>query len=351
MRETDRQADNLRAELSPISEELDELLYKIPNPALPDVTVSPDEKDNEVVRVVGEKPTFDFKPLDHMTIGEKLGIIDSERAAKTSGARFTYLKGDGALLELALVSYALSVAAKHGFTPMMVPHLVTAKAMRAMGYLEHGGHEEIYYLAKDNLYLIGTAEQSIGPMHMDEIIPAENLPLRYIGFSPCYRREAGSYGKDTKGILRVHQFDKVEMFTFSEPGTSDAEHELILSIEEELMQGLKVPYHVLKMVTGDLGLPAARKYDIEAWLPSQETYRETHSSSSCTDFQARRLNTRYKKEGEKPEFLHTLNGTAFAIGRTIIAILENYQQADGSVTIPEVLIPFMGGKTKLSPKA
>lgn len=350
MRETDRQADNLRAELSPISEELDELLYKIPNPALPDVTVSPDEKDNEVVRVVGEKPVFDFQPQDHMTIGEKLGIIDSERATKTSGARFTYLKGDGALLELALVSYALTVAAKHGFTPMMVPHLVTAKAMRAMGYLEHGGHEEIYYLAKDNLYLIGTAEQSIGPMHMDEIIPAENLPLRYIGFSPCYRREAGSYGKDTKGILRVHQFDKVEMFTFSEPGTSDAEHELILSIEEELMQGLKIPYHVLKMVTGDLGLPAARKYDIEAWLPSQETYRETHSSSSCTDFQARRLNTRYKKDGEKPEFLHTLNGTAFAIGRTIIAILENYQQADGSVIIPEILIPFMGGKSKLSPK-
>lgn len=351
MRETDRQADNLRAELSPISEELDELLYKIPNPALPDVTVSPDEKDNEVVRVVGDKPVFDFEPQDHMTIGEKLGIIDSERAAKTSGARFTYLKGDGALLELALVSYALSVAAKHGFTPMMVPHLVTAKAMRAMGYLEHGGHEEIYYLAKDNLYLIGTAEQSIGPMHMDEVIPAENLPLRYIGFSPCYRREAGSYGKDTKGILRVHQFDKVEMFTFSEPGTSDAEHELILSIEEELMQGLKIPYHVLKMVTGDLGLPAARKYDIEAWLPSQETYRETHSSSSCTDFQARRLNTRYKKDGEKPEFLHTLNGTAFAIGRTIIAILENYQQADGSVVIPEILVPFMGGKTKLTPKA
>ncbi len=351
MREIDRQADNSRTELLPLQEELDELLYKIPNPALPDVKISPDEKDNEVVRLVGEIPKFDFAPLDHMSIGEKLGIIDSERAAKTSGARFTYLKGDGALLELALVSYALSVAAKHGFTPVMVPHLVTAKAMRAMGYLEHGGHEEIYYLAKDNLYLIGTSEQSIGPMHSDEVIAAENLPLRYIGFSPCYRREAGSYGKDTKGILRVHQFDKVEMFTFATPETSDAEHELILSIEEELMQGLKIPYHVIKMVTGDLGLPAARKYDIEAWLPSQETYRETHSTSSCTDFQARRLNTRYKQGTDKPEFLHTLNGTAFAIGRTIIAILENFQQADGSVLIPEVLVPFMGGKTKLLPKA
>lgn len=351
MRETDRRADNLRTEMSPLTEELDELLYRIPNPALPDVKVSPDEKDNEEIRVVGEKPNFSFTPKDHMEIGEKLGIIDSERAAKTSGARFTYLSGEGALLEFALIQLAMNTAMKHGFRPIMVPHLVTAKAMRAMGYLEHGGHEEIYYLPKDNLYLIGTSEQSIGPMHQEEVLPAESLPLRYIGFSPCYRREAGSYGKDTKGILRVHQFDKVEMFTFSTPETSDAEHELILSIEEELMQALGLPYHVIKMVTGDLGLPAARKYDIEAWLPSQETYRETHSTSSCTDFQARRLNTRYKNENGKPEFVHTLNGTAFAIGRTIIAILENYQQEDGSVIIPEILRPLMGGLAKLSPKS
>lgn len=348
MRVLDRKADDLSAEMKPADEELTELLYRIPNPACADVKVSPDETDNEVVRVVGEKPTFDFTPRDHMELGTMLDIIDTERAAKVSGARFYYLKGDGALLEMALQQYALSVAMKHGFKPMIVPHLITAKSMRAMGYLEHGGHDEIYYLPKDNLYLIGTSEQSIGPMHMDEILPEEQLPLRYIGFSPSYRRESGSYGKDTKGILRVHQFNKVEMFSFSSPEQSDAEHDLILAIEEELMQGLKIHYHLIKMVTGDLGLPAARKYDIEAWMPSQDTYRETHSTSTCTDFQARRLNTRYRKEGGKPEFVHTINGTAFS-GRPIIAILENFQEADGSVRIPEILVPFMGGKTHLRP--
>lgn len=348
MRLLDRKADDLQVELAPIDEELSDLLYRIPNPACADVKVSPDEKENEVLRVVGEKPTFSFPVRDHMELGILLDIIDTERAAKVSGARFYYLKGDGALLEFALLQYALSVAMKRGFRPILVPHLITAKSMRAMGYLEHGGHDEIYYLPKDNLYLIGTSEQAIGPMHMDEILPAEQLPLRYIGFSPSYRRESGSYGKDTKGILRVHQFDKVEMFSFSTPEQSDAEHELILSIEEELMQGLKLPYHLIKMVTGDLGLPAARKYDIEAWMPSQETYRETHSTSTCTDFQARRLNTRYRKEGEKPEFVHTINGTAFS-GRPLIAILENFQEEDGSVRIPDVLVPYMGGKTHLRP--
>ena len=348
MRLLDRKADDLQTEMKPAEEELNELLYRIPNPACEDVKVSPDEKDNEILRVVGEKPVFNFKPRDHMELGILLDIIDTERAAKVSGARFYYLKGDGVLLEMALQQYALSVATKQGFRPVIVPHLISAKSMRAMGYLEHGGHDEIYYLPKDNLYLIGTSEQAIGPMHMDEIIPAHQLPLRYIGISPSYRRESGTYGKDTKGILRVHQFNKVEMFSFSTPEQSDTEHELILAIEEELMQGLKLPYHLIKMVTGDLGLPAARKYDIEAWIPSQETYRETHSTSTCTDFQARRLNTRFRKEGEKPEFVHTINGTAFS-GRPIIAILENFQEADGSVRIPDILVPFMGGKTHLRP--
>ncbi|MBU4315204.1 serine--tRNA ligase, partial [Patescibacteria group bacterium] len=264
-------------------------------------------------------------------------------------ARFTYLKGDGVLLEFALIQYALQTVAKHGFTPVITPHMVKPEVMRAMGYLEHGGHDEIYYLSKDNMYLIGTSEQSVGAMHMDEILDGAKLPIRYVGFSPCYRREAGSYGKDTKGILRVHQFDKVEMFSFSTPENSDAEHNLILEIEETLMQGLKIPYRVIKMVTGDLGLPAARKYDIEAWMPSQKVYRETHSCSSCTDFQARRLNTRYKIGDGKPQLVHTLNGTTFAIGRTLIAILENFQQEDGSVIVPEVLRPFMGGKDRLIP--
>jgi len=213
--------------------------------------------------------------------------------------------------------------------------------MRAMGFLEHGGHDEIYYLPKDNLYLIGTAEQALGPVHMDETLPETKLPLRYVGFSPCYRREAGSYGKDTRGIIRVHQFEKLEMFSFTTPDQADAEHELLLKIEEDLVQGLNLPYRVIKQVTGDLGLPAARKYDIETWLPSQNTYRETHSTSNCTDFQARRLNTKYKA-ADGSQFVYTLNGTALALGRTIVAILENYQQADGSVRVPEVLRPYLG---------
>ncbi len=349
MRVIDRKADELKAELTPLKDELDELLYKIPNPAMPDVKVAASEEENEVVKTVGEKTKFDFEPKDHLELGEALDIIDMESAAQACGARFTYLKGDGALLEFALIQYALSVAQKHGFVPVIVPHLVNPKSMRAMGYLEHGGHDEIYFLAKDNQYLIGTSEQSIGPMHMNKTFDEKELPLRYIGFSPCYRREAGSYGKDTKGILRVHQFDKLEMFSFTHPDVSNDEHEFILSIEEELMQGLGLPYQVIKMVTGDLGLPAARKYDIEAWMPAQDAYRETHSCSTTTDFQARRLNTRFKDKNGEVRFVHTLNGTAFAIGRTLIAILENYQQADGSIVIPEVLQPFMG-KEKIEAK-
>ncbi len=340
MRRIDRKADELKAELTPQAEELDELLYKIPNPACEDVKISPTEDDNEVIKTVGEKPDFDFPVKDHVELGEALGLIDMERAAKASGARFAYLKGDGALLHFALIQYALQTIVKRGFTPVVPPTLVSARAMRAMGYLEHGGHDEIYYLAKDNQYLTGTSEQSIGPMHMDEVLDVTE-PIRYVGVSPCYRREAGSYGKDTKGIIRVHQFDKVEMFSFCNPETSEQEHEMILEIEEELMRGLGLHYQVIKMVTGDLGLPAARKYDIETWIPSQDAFRETHSTSTCTDFQARRLNTRFKDKDGKMQFVHTLNGTAFAIGRTIVAIVENYQQKDGSIVVPEVLRPWM----------
>ena len=350
MRLIDRKAETLESEYNPLLEELSELLYKIPNPALSDVKIGQSEAENEVVREVGDRPVFDFKTRDHQELGEILGIIDTERATKVSGARFVYFTGDGALLEFALVQYAMSVAARHGFIPATVPHLVSARVMRAMGYLEHGGHDEIYYLPKDNLYLIGTAEQSLGAMHMDETLAAKQLPIRYIGYSPCYRREAGSYGKDTRGIIRVHQLDKVEMFSFTTPEESDNEHQLLLSIEEELMQGLGIPYRVIKQCTGDLGLPAARKFDIEAWIPSQEKYRETHSTSTCTDFQSRRLNTRYKDAEGETKFVHTLNGTAFAIGRTLVAILENYQRQDGSVNIPSVLEPYMAGKTHLQPR-
>lgn len=348
MRGVDAQADKLNEVFVPLEAELAELLYKIPNPPLADVRIGKTDEENVVLRTVGDVPVFDFAPKDHMEIGEALGIIDTARAAKVSGARFTYFVGDGALLELALVDFALKTAMKHGFTPVTVPHLVNANAMRAMGYLEHGGHDEIYYLPKDNLYLIGTSEQALGPMHTDEILDAAALPLRYVGVSPCYRRESGSYGKDTKGIIRLHQFTKVEMFSFCGADVSADEHARMLAIEEELMQALGIPYHVLDIVSGDLGLPAAKKWDIEAWFPSQERYRETHSTSNCTDFQARRLNTRIRN-AEGVEIAHTVNGTAFS-GRPIAAILENFQQADGSVRVPEVLQAYMG-KSVLMPKA
>ena len=347
MRIVDRRGDDIKAELSPLEEELSEMLYRIPNPPAENVKIAASEEENEVLRTIGEKPDFRFTPKNHQELGENLGIIDKERAAQVSGARFTYIKGDGARLQLALIQLALSETGKHGFVPVFVPNMIGARAMRAMGYLEHGGHDEIYYLNKDNMYLIGTSEQAIGPMHMDETLDEEHLPLRYVGISPCYRREAGSYGKDTKGILRMHQFDKVEMFSFVHPEKSDEEHELLLSIEESLMQQLGIPYQVIGIVSGDLGLPAARKYDIEAWVPTQEAYRETHSCSTTTDFQTRRLNTRFKNKEGKTEYVHALNGTVFAIGRILVAILENFQNEDGSVTIPEVLRPYLGGQEKL----
>lgn len=344
MRAVDGNSAELQAEIAPLESELRDLLFRIPNPALADVKVGKDESENEILRIVGTKPVFDFAVKDHLEIGEHLDIIDVERGVKSTASRFGYIKGDGARLQMALMMYAMNVTAKHGFTPMFVPDLVNETIMRAMGYLEHGGEDEIYHLQKDNLYLIGTAEQPLGAYHADEILDAKQLPIRYVGMSACFRREAGSYGKDTKGIIRMHQFDKIEMFSFTTPETSNTEHELLSSIEEELMQGLGLHYQVIKQCTGDLGLPAARKFDIETWIPSQNTFRETHSTSTCTDFQSRRLNTRYRNSEGQAAFVHTLNGTAFAVGRTLVAILENYQNADGSVTVPEVLRPFMGGQ-------
>ena len=241
----------------------------------------------------------------------------------------------------ALIQYALSALVKEGFMPVIPPHMIFTKAMAAMGYLDHGGEEEIYHLKNDDAVLIGTSEQAIGPMFMDEILDGEKFPLRFVGFSPCYRREAGSYGKDMKGILRMHQFDKVEMFSFTDAEHSDSEHEFLLSMQEHLMQGLKLPYRVMKLCSGDTGAPSSRTYDIETWIPSQDKYRETHSTSNTTDFQTRRLNTRFKKDGSK-QLAHALNGTAFAIGRTLIAIMENYQQEDGSIVVPEVLRTWVG---------
>ncbi len=351
MKSSDRDSDRLAAEIRGLEEQLVALLYQIPNLPKDDVKVGKDENDNEELRRVGEPQQLDFKARDHVALGELLNIVDTKRAARTSGTRFGYLKNGGALLELALINYALDILLEHGFQFVVPPTLIKKEAMHAMGYLEHGGEQEIYHLPKDELYLVGTSEQSIGPMHLDEVLKETGLPLRYVGFSSCFRREAGAYGKDTRGILRVHQFDKVEMFSFTTPEQSDAEQEFFLALEEKLMQGLGIPYRVLKMCTGDLGPQAARKYDIEAWIPSENRYRETHSTSNCTDFQARRLKTRYKTKAGKNEYVHTVNGTAFAIGRTLIALLENFQNYDGSVDIPLALQPYMRGITKLEPES
>lgn len=324
-----------------VKEELDLWLLKIPNPAKSDVKVGKDESENEVIRTFKDPVKFDFTPKDHMDLGEALDIIDVERAAKVSGARFAYLKNDGVLLEFALVQFALEVLTKEGFTPVIPPTLIKRETMEGLGYMENGGEDDMFSLAKDDMFLVGTAEHSLVPMHMNETLNGKELPKRYVGFSSAFRREAGSYGKDTKGILRVHQFDKVEMVSFVKKGEDEEELQKLLSFEEKLFQALDIPYQVIQMCTGDLGFPAAKKFDIEAWLPSQDKYREVTSVSTVTDFQSRRLKIRYKI-GDVTEYAYVLNGTAFAIGRTIIAILENYQQEDGSVVVPEVLRKYLG---------
>lgn len=328
-------------ELQKIEAEYKEALFELPNLPAPDVKIGKNDTENEVIRKWGKIPKFGFEPKDHLILGENLGIIDAQRAVKVSGARFTYLKGDAVLLEFALVQFVMETLLRESFIPVVPPVLIRKESMRAMGYMEHGGEEDMYVLDKDDLILVGTSEQAIGPMHMGETFDAKSLPLRYAGFSSCFRREAGSYGKDTRGILRLHQFDKVEMFSYVTPEESDHEHEFLLSIEEKFLQALGIPYQVVKMCSGDLGLPASRKYDLEAWIPSQGKYRELTSTSTVTDFQARRLNIKYQ-DGDKKEYVHMLNGTGLAIGRTIVAIVENYQQKDGSVKIPKVLQKWMG---------
>ena len=355
MRELDKNTDRLNKTLKQLQEEFNDLMYQIPNLPLKDVPVGKSEKENIVLRKAGELPKFDFKPKNYLEIAEKLDLIDVKRAAKVSGTRFGYLKREAAQLEFALINLALDTLTEEGFVPVVPPVMIKPEMMGGMGYIkknvkcqmsnvkcEKWKGEEVYFLRNDDLVLVGTSEQSIGVMHADEILDEKELPRRYIGFSTCFRREAGAYGKDTKGILRVHQFDKIEMFSFCHPEKSKEEHQFLLSMEEKLMRALKIPYQVVQMCTGDLGDPAAAKYDIEAWMPGQNCYRETHSTSNCTDFQARRLNIRYRNpETQKLEFVHTLNGTALAIGRTLIAIIENYQQKDGSIKVPEILQKYL----------
>jgi seryl-tRNA synthetase len=326
--------------LKAVLEELKIELLKIPNLPKDDVKVGKNDTQNNVIKKVGKPEKFNFKPKDHLEIGEGLDIIDIERAAKISGARFYFLKNEGVLLEFALRELAFEILLKENFIPVLPPVFIKKEIMKGLGYMENGGDEDMYIFEKDNLVLVGTSEQSIVSMHKDEILNEKDLPKRYAGFSTCFRREAGSYGKDTRGILRAHQFDKIEMVSFIKHGEDDREHEYLLSLEEKLLQALEIPYQVVKMCTGDLGFPAARKYDLEAWIPSENKYREVTSASTTTDFQSRRLNIKYSTKQNVKEFVTILNGTAFST-RPIIAILENHQQEDGSVIIPKALQKYL----------
>jgi seryl-tRNA synthetase len=334
------------AEQTEADAELRAATYSIGNLVDPQAPVG-GEADSVVIETIGEVPSYDFEVKDHVEIGTAIGAIDFERGAKVSGARFYFLTGPGALLELALVNLAMEQAVAAGFTPVIAPALVKPEAMEGTGYL--GAHSsEVYRLADDDLYLVGTSEVAIAAMHSDEVLDLAGLPRRYAGFSSCFRREAGSYGQDTKGIIRVHWFDKVEMFSFVAPEDAKAEHQRLLAWEKEFLAKLELPYQVLDIATGDLGSSAARKFDCEAWFPSQDKYRELTSTSNCTTFQARRLAIRYRGDAG-PAPLATLNGTLCAIARTIACLLEVHQQSDGSVRVPAALQPHLGGREVLEP--
>ena len=301
------------------------------------------EEDFVVLEHIGTPREFsDFEPKDHVELGKLLGAIDTERGAKVSGSRSYYLTGVGALLEFALVNYAISSAVKAGFTPVIPPVLVNPPAMEGTGFLGQAA-ENVYHLEKDGMYLVGTSEVPLAAYHMDEVLPVEKLPLRYAGYSTCFRREAGTYGKDTRGIIRVHQFDKVEMFSFCHPDQALEEHKRLLQWEKDFLNAMEIPYRVIDVASGDLGSSANRKFDIEAWIPTQKAYREVTSTSNCAEFQARRLNIRFK-DNDGTKAVATLNGTLVAIPRMIVAILENHQNADGSVNVPQALQPFLGTK-------
>ncbi|MEV6548846.1 serine--tRNA ligase [Streptomyces sp. NPDC051597] len=343
------------AEQNEADEAAKQLLLQLGNIVHEDVPVG-GEEDFVVLETHGTIRDFaaeGFAPKDHLELGEALGAIDVERGAKVSGSRFYYLTGVGALLELALVNAAIAQATEAGFIPMLTPALVRPRAMEGTGFLGQAA-ENVYHLEKDDYYLVGTSEVPLAAYHMDEIIDAEKLPLRYAGFSPCFRREAGTYGKDTRGIFRVHQFDKVEMFSYVHPDDAENEHKRLLDWEKQWLTGLELPFQVIDVATGDLGASASRKYDCEAWIPTQGKYRELTSASNCDGFQARRLSVRMRDTSDgksKVQPLATLNGTLCAVPRTIVAILENHQQADGSVRVPAVLRPYLGGREVLEPLA
>ena len=330
----------LLGEAGALDERFEEVWIKVPNLAHPSAPDGTTEEDAVEVDRWGTPPDLAFPARDHQELGEALGIIDIERAAKISGSRFAFLKGEAALLELGLIRYAMDRLTAEGFTPVVPPVLVREEAMFGTGFFPTD-RDQVYAIERDELFLVGTSEVALAALHLDEILDLEKLPIRYAGFSSCFRREAGTYGKDTRGIFRMHQFDKVEMFSFCHPERSWEEHDYMLSVEEEILQELELPYRVVNVAAGDLGASAAKKYDIEVWVPSQGTFREITSCSNTTDYQARRLRARFRDETGN-RLVHTLNGTVVTSSRTVLAVIENHQQADGSVAIPPALRPYVG---------
>jgi len=334
---------SMLASADELDEEFDAMWVVLPNMTDPAAADGLSEDDAVELRKVGEKPSFSFEARDHVDIGTDLGVIDVERAVKISGSRFGLKKGRLALLEMSLMRWAIDNLVDHGFTTIMPPVLVREHALIGTGFFP-GDRDQVYSVREDDLFLVGTSEVPLAAMHADEIFDSGDLPLRYVGFSTCFRVEAGTYGKDTRGLFRVHQFDKAEMFSFVEPENSADEHEFMLAREEELVQALEIPYRVVNVAAGDLGSSASKKYDIEAWFPGQGRYREITSTSNTTDYQARRLKIRFKDDEGANRFVHTLNGTAVT-PRHLIALIENHQQADGSVRIPDALVPYTGFDT------
>ena len=347
-REMKQEIPAKETELHEIEERLRDEQLKIPNMTHPDSPIGRDDSENVEIRRSGEIPDFSFEPKDHVELGESLGIIDFEAGAKTTGSKFYFLRGDAVLLELGLIRYALELLAGYGYEPTITPDLARDEALVGTGFIPRGPETQIYSVEDDDLSLIATAEIPLAGQLTDEIIEEGRLPLRYAGLSHCFRTEAGSHGRASRGLYRVHQFTKVEMFAFTTPEDSESVHEEMVEIEERIFQGLGLPYRVVDICTGDLGGAAYRKYDLEAWMPGRDDFGEVTSTSNTTDYQARRLRIRYRKEGGRPQLLHTLNGTALAMSRALIALLEVYQQEDGTVKLPEALVPYVG-KERIEP--
>ncbi|MDD2822908.1 MAG: serine--tRNA ligase [Candidatus Daviesbacteria bacterium] len=340
-RQLKEELQKIDPELEKIKAEFEEVLMQLPNLPADNTPIGKNESENKVMRQVGTPAKFNFEPKDHFTLGQNLKIIDFESGAKVTGSQFYFLYNEGVMLELALIQYAMSLLSKEGFIPVITPDLAKSRFYLGTGYAPKGDEAQTYTINDEDLGLIATAEVTLAGKHADEIFAEDQLPIKYIGYSHCFRKEAGAYGKYSKGLYRVHQFTKAEMFIYCTPETSVKMHEYLLSLEEKIYQELGIPYQVLEMCTGDLGAMAASKFDIEAWMPGRQEYGEVTSTSNCTDYQARNLNIKFKHEG-KTEFVHMINGTAIATSRCIIAILENFQQEDGSVLIPEVLQKYTG---------